>query len=47
MMSYGADEENYPSSITNLDLTRYSIPAGNFNGNPTSDATYNYLQLDN
>ena len=47
MMSYGADNESYPSSITNLDLTRYSIPAGNFNGNPTYDDTYNYLQLDN
>ena len=47
MISYGIDNEEYPSSIANLDLTQYSIPADGFDGNPTYDDTYNYLQLDN
>lgn len=47
MMTYSMDDNGYPNSIANLDLTKYSIPVGNFNGNPTYDDTYNYLQLDN
>lgn len=47
VMSYSLDNnDKYPSNIENLDLSKYSIPAGNFNGNPLDGDTYNYLQLD-
>lgn len=48
VMSYSLDNnDKYPSSIENLDLSKYSIPAGNFYGNPSDGDSYNYLQLNN
>ena len=48
MVAYSFDNDNkFPSSIENLDLRKYSVPAGNFNGTPLYEDTYNYLQLDN
>jgi len=48
LINYSFDNDNqYPSTIENLDLSKYSIPAGNFNGTPLYEDTYNYLQLDN
>lgn len=48
VMSYSLDNnDKYPSNIENLDLSKYSIPAGNFYWNPLDGDTYNYLQLDN
>lgn len=47
VMTYSIDNNNrFPSTIENLDLSKYSIPSGNFNGNPLDEDTYNYLQLD-
>ena len=47
VISYTMDNGSYPSTIENLDLSKYAIPAGNFNGTPLYEDTYNYLQLDN
>ena len=48
VMSYSLDNNvKYPSTIENLDLSKYSIPAGNFYGDPLDGDNYNYLPLDN
>lgn len=48
VVSYTLDNDGqYPSTIENLDLSKYAIPEGNYNGTPTYEDTYNYVQLDN
>ena len=47
VVSYNMDNGGYPSTIENLDLSKYLIPAGNYNGTPTYEDKYNYFQLDN